>query len=430
MTRGSLAVAALISTLLAPTPLTAPADARIGGATGRAAPSPHRRPEVARRWVATWAASPEGPPISGIPAVKAFTGRSIRQVVRVSMGGDTLRVRLTNAFGQVPLVVGAARIALSAGGARIVPGTIRTLTFDGDTTVTIPPGAPALSDAVALHAPPLADVAISLYFPDSTQPSTFHELSVETSYLSPPGDHTGDAAMPVDTTSESWYFLAGLSVRAPEGSAAIVALGNSITDGYGSTVDANARWPNVLAEHLAAAHALDRLAVLDEGISGNRILHDHAGRSALARFDDDVLRQPGVRYVIVMEGINDINWPQFPAYRDQDVSAAEIIAGQAQLIARAHEQGLRIFGATLTPFEGCGCYTAAGEAKREAVNAWIRTGGAYDGVIDFDAVTRDPAHPTRFLPAYDSGDHLHPGDAGYRAMGEAVNLALFGVRSR
>jgi lysophospholipase L1-like esterase len=374
-----------------------------------------------RHWVGTWAASPQGALASRPPSMKAFDGQTIRQVVRVSMGGDTVRVRLSNEFGRTPLVVGAARIALSDGGASLVPGTSRTLTFGGDSTFTIPAGAPALSDPVAFHVPALADVAISLYLPDSTAAATFHSLSRATSYVSPQGDHTADVAMPADTTTVSWYFLTGVSVRAPGDAAAIVALGNSITDGYQSTVDSNARWPNVLARHLAAAHALDRLAVLDEGISGNRILWDHEGRNALARFDGDVLRQPGVRYVIVLEGINDIGWPLRAEWRDQDVSAARIIAG--------HELGLTIYGATLTPFEGAGYFTPEGEAKREAINRWIRTSGAYDGVIDFDAATRDPAHPTRFLPAYDSGDHLHPNDAGYRAMGEAVDLALFGVRA-
>ena len=382
-----------------------------------------------RHWVGTWAASPQGVVASGAPRLAAFAHQTIREVVRVSMGGDTVRVRVSNEFGTAPLVVGAARIALSAGGAGIAPGTSRTLTFGGDTAFTIPAGAPALSDPVALHVPALADVAISLYLPDSTPASTFHPLSVATSYVSAPGDHTADTAMPVDTTARNWFFVSGVSVRAPGDAAAIVTLGNSITDGYGSTPDSNARWPNVLARHLEAAHALTRLAVLNEGISGNRILHDQAGRSALARFDGDVLRQPGARYVIVLLGINDIGWSANPRYQDQDVSAAGIIAGHEQLIARAHELGLLIYGATLTPFEGAGYYTAAGEAKREAVNTWIRTSGAYDGVIDFDAVTRDPDHPTRFLPAYDSGDHLHPGDAGYRAMGEAIDLRLFGVRA-
>ncbi len=378
-----------------------------------------------RHWVGTWAASPQGAIASSGPEVKRFVDQTVRQIVRVSMGGDTLRVRFSNELGRAPLVIGAARIALSDGGASITTGSSRPLTFGGAASITVPAGAPVLSDPVVLHVPPLADLAISLYLPDSTVASTYHELSVQTSYISPAGDHTGAVDMPTARKAVNWYFLTGVSVRAPADAAAIVTLGNSITDGYASTVDGNARWPNVLAQHLGDVNELDRLSVLDEGISGNRILHDHEGRNALARFDQDVLRQPGVRYVIVLEGINDIGFSKIGAFRDQDVSAEEIIAGHQQLIARAHELGLTIYGATLTPFVGAGYASAEGEAKRQAVNEWIRTSGEYDGVIDFDEVTRDPAHPGRFLPKYDSGDHLHPNDAGYRAMGEAVDLALF-----
>ncbi len=403
---------------------TAALGAALVFATSVAAQSPERT-TPARHWVGTWAASPEGAPASSPPSVKSFANRTIRQVVRVSMGGDTIRVRFSNEFGHAPLRIGAARIALSAGGEKVAPGSRRMLTFGGDSSITVPTGAPVLSDPVALRVPPLANLTISLWLPDSTEASTYHDLSVATSWVSSTGNHTYDTTMPVDTTSVSWYFLSGVSVRAPAEAAAIVTLGNSITDGYQSTVDANARWPNFLAEHLASAHEIDRLSVLDEGISGNRILHDRAGQNALARLDRDVLRQPGVRYVIVLEGINDIGFSQFKDFKSQNVTAAEIIAGQKQIIERAHELGLRVYGATLTPFEGAGYATPAGEAKREAVNRWIRTSGAYDGVIDFDRVTRDPAHPERFLPKYDSGDHLHPNDAGYRAMGEAVDLALF-----
>ncbi len=382
-----------------------------------------------RHWVGTWAASVEGGPSSDTPSLKSFADQTIRQVVRVSMGGDTVRIRLTNEFGGASLRIVAARLALSAGDANIVAGSSRTLTFAGDSTVRIPAGAPILSDPVVMHLAPLSDLAISLFLPDSTPASSYHELAMATSYVSA-SNHTADDVFPVETTSRSWYFLSGVSVRAAGNAAAIVTLGNSITDGYASSVDSNARWPNELARHLRASHLLDRLAVLNEGISGNRILHDESGPDALARFDRDVLAQPGVKYVIVMEGINDIGFSSFSDFKAQDVSAAEIIAGQKQLIARAHEHGLQIYGATLTPFEGCNYFSAAGEAKREAINHWIRTSGAYDGVIDFDALVRDPAHPTRFLPKYDSGDHLHPGDAGYRAMGEAIDPTLFGETAR
>jgi len=378
-----------------------------------------------RHWVGTWAASPQGTIASSGPEVKSFEDQTIRQIVRVSMGGDTLRVRFSNELGRTPLVIGAARIALSAGGAKIEPGSSRSLTFGGATSITVPAGAPVLSDQVTLHVPPMADLAISLYLPDSTAATTYHELSVQTSYVSTPGDHTDAVDMPTALKAVNWYFLSGVSVRAPANAAAIVTLGNSITDGFASTVDANTRWPNFLARHLRDAHQLDRLSVLDEGISGNRVLNDHVGRNALARFDQDVVSRPGVRYVIVLEGINDIGFSETSGFRNQNVSADEIIAGHRQLIARAHELGLTIYGATLTPFEGAGYASAEGEAKRQAVNEWIRTSGEYDGVIDFDEVTRDPAHPSRFLPKYDSGDHLHPNDAGYQAMGEAVDLALF-----
>ena len=413
MSHRTLLAAALAATLLGSSSVAAQLPAR--GA----------RPAEGRRWVGTWAASPQGALASFAPSVQAFNNRTIRQIVRISMGGDTVRVRFTNEFGRMPLVIGSARIALAATGASIVPGSSHALTFGGDSAFTIPAGAPALSDPVVIHLPALADVTISLYLPDSTAASTYHELSAETTYISPPGDHTGELAMPADTTAVSWYFLSGLSVRAPLSAVAIVALGNSITDGYASTVNADVRWPNVLARHLGEAHELDRLAVLNAGISGNRVLHDREGENALARFDRDVLRQPGVQFVIVLEGINDIGLASLAQFKDQAVSAAQIIAGQQQLIERAHESGLKIFGATLTPFERCFYFTPAGEAKRQAINRWIRSSGAYDGVVDFDQVTRDPANPTRFLPTYDSGDHLHPSDAGYRAMGEAVDLLLF-----
>lgn len=379
----------------------------------------------AGRWIATWGASPQIP-----TAPLALENQTVRQIAHVSLGGEVLRVRLSNAFGSTSLPVSEAHVALSAGGSSIAPGTDRQLTFGGSPTTVIPPGALVVSDPVALAVPPLGNVAISLFFPGSVSATTEHSLAVQTTYVSPPGDYAGDATMPAaGTTTVSWYFVNGVEVMTDgRPTASIVALGDSITDGYASTVSANHRWPNYLAARLQARPGTSNLAVVDEGISGNRVLHDFIGPNALGRFDRDVVPQSGARWVIVLEGINDIGIPGAFGAPDQVVSADEIIEGHRQLITRAHAMGLRIYGGTLTPFEATlipGYYSAEGEVKREAVNQWIRTSGAYDAVIDFDAAVRDPSHPTRMLPAYDSGDHLHPNDAGYQAMANAIDLHLF-----
>ena len=382
-----------------------------------------------KRWVGTWTASPQAPEppfVGATPA--AFDNQTVRQIVRTSIGGSTLRVRFSNEFGTTPLVIGAARVALQASGADIVASTDRVLTFGGRTAVTIPAGAPALSDPVALDVPPLSNLVVSIHLPQPTVARSFHSLGRQTTYISAPGDYTALPVLPVASTTQSWFFLTGVAVKAPKRSAAIVTLGDSITDGFASTVDANRRWPNLLAARLQARPQFRHLAVLNHGISGNRTTFDLIGPNALARFDRDVLTAPGARFVIVLEGINNIGIPGAFGLSQQAVTADDIIASYQQLIARAKEQGLTIFGGTLTPFEGTifpGYYTPEGEAKRQAVNLWIRTSGAFDGVIDFDKAIRDPAQPTRMLPAYDSGDHLHPNDAGYQAMANAVDLALF-----
>jgi lysophospholipase L1-like esterase len=374
-------------------------------------------------WISTWGASPQSP-----AAPLAIDGQTLRQVAHVSLGGERVRVRLSNAFGTTPLVVTEAHLARSAGGDAIMPGTDRTLTFGGAPSVTIPAGALFVSDPVTLDVPALANLTVSLYFAGAVSATTEHSLSVQTSWLSPPGNFAGDAALPAgSSTSIHWYFLNGIEVLSDSPrAAAIVTLGDSITDGFASTVDANRRWPNLLAARLQARRPTADLAVVDQGISGNRILHDIAGPNALSRLDRDVLAQSAVQWVVVLEGINDIG---FTAFRpDEDVTADEIIQGHRQLIARAHARGLSIYGATLTPFEGTifpGYFSPEGEVKRQAVNAWIRGSGEYDAVIDFDRAIRDPAHPTTMLPAYDSGDHLHPNDAGYQAMADAVDLSLF-----
>jgi len=376
-------------------------------------------------WTSTWGMSPQ---TSGAPL--SISGQTLRQVAHVSIGGKRVRVRFSNLFGAASLEISEARVAISSGGSATLLNTDRRLTFGGSTSTTIPPGALVVSDPVELEVPALANVAVSLFFPGPVSATTEHSLAVQTSYISPAGNFAAAGMLPSGTaTTTAWYFLNGIEVE-PRSShpAAIVALGDSITDGYASTVDANHRWPNFLAARLQERKNTSNLAVVDQGISGNRILHDLVGPNALARFDRDVLAQSGARWVIVLESINDIGIPGAFGLSSQDVTAAQIIEGHRQLVERAHAKGLAIYGGTLTAFEGTlfpGYFTPAGEAKRQAVNHWIRTSGAYDAVIDFDKATQDPAHPTRLLPAYDSGDHLHPNDAGYEAMAKAVDLSLF-----
>jgi lysophospholipase L1-like esterase len=379
-------------------------------------------------WVATWGASPVAP-LPANTTNPGFTNQTMRMVVHTSLGGNEVRVRLSNAFGSESLVIGAAHVAIHSKDASIASGTDRPLTFNGTGTATIPPGALVISDAVKLDVPALSDLAVSLYLPGPTGQATWHAAALSTNYVSRAGDFTGAADLPVDHTVASWFYLTDVEVKSSKDAFALVTFGDSITDGTRSTPDTNHRWPNLLAERLAQHHV--KLSVVDEGIAGNRVLHDLVGPNALARFDRDVLAQPGVGFITVLLGINDIgDISRLPAVAQagrapQPVSAEQIIAGHLQMITRAHQQGLKIVGCTLTPFEGAAYFSPEGETKREAVNKFIRGGGAYDGVIDFDAVVRDPGHAARFLPAYDSGDHLHPNDAGYKAMADAIDLSLF-----
>jgi lysophospholipase L1-like esterase len=387
----------------------------------------------ADHWVVTWGASP-APQLADETQMRdaklVFENQTLREIVHTSIGSNTVRVRLSNAYGKQTVEVGAAHIALRAKGSEIAAGSDRALTFSGRPTVSIPPNALVLSDPVKLDIPATGDLAISIFLPKAATGAGIHYSAQQTSYIAP-GNVTDTASISNATTMTSWVFLTGVDVLAPESASAVVAFGDSITDGARSTVDANHRWPDILANRLQ--HSGKKIAVLDAGIGGNRILHDATsnirfGVNALARFDRDVLAQPGVKYVIVLEGINDLGHAGTSAPASETVSSDDLIAGFKQMIERAHEKGLKIFGATITPFEGTvfpGYFTPEKEAKRKAVNEWIRTGRAFDGVIDFEKAIRDPQNPNRVLPAYDGGDHLHPGDAGYQAMGAAIDLRLF-----
>jgi lysophospholipase L1-like esterase len=387
----------------------------------------------ADHWVVTWGASP-APQLADETQMRdaklVFENQTLREIVHTSIGSNTVRVRLSNAYGKQTVEVGAAHIALRAKGPEIAAGSDRALTFGGRPTVSIPPNALVLSDPVKLDIPATGDLAISIFLPKAATGAGIHYSAQQTSYIAP-GNVTDTASISNATTMTSWVFLTGVDVLAPESASAVVAFGDSITDGARSTVDANHRWPDILANRLQ--HSGKKVAVLDAGIGGNRILHDATsnirfGVNALARFDRDVLAQPGVKYVIVLEGINDLGHAGTSAPASETVSSDDLIAGFKQMIERAHEKGLKIFGATITPFEGTvfpGYFTPEKEAKRKAVNEWIRTGRAFDGVIDFEKAIRDPQNPNRVLPAYDGGDHLHPGDAGYQAMGAAIDLRLF-----
>lgn len=363
-----------------------------------------------------------------LPPAPGFTDTTLRQVVRVSIGGRTLRVRFSNEFGRAPLTLAATRIARSVGGSAIDPATDRALTFNGRPSATISPGEALLCDPLDFELPPLSNLAVTISVRGAPSDVTGHPGSRTTSYLQA-GHAESAPALPDGVPVDHWYFLAGIDVSAPRAAGAVVILGDSITDGRGSTTNGNDRWPDVLARRLQASPATAHVAVLNAGIGGNRLLRDGLGPNALARLDRDVLAQSGVRWLIVLEGINDIGTAAGARAKGEPAAtAADIIGACAQIIERARARGIQVYGATIMPFEGfsyAGYFTPESEAERQKVNAWIRTSGRFDAVIDFDALTRDPGRPGRLSAAVDGGDHLHPSPAGYRIMGEAVDLTLF-----
>jgi lysophospholipase L1-like esterase len=396
------------------------------------------------RWVATWAASPQAatfefprpknmPEQKEAPAVQPDEAASfvlppiidhqtVRMTVRASIGGSMVRVRISNAYGRTPLAVAAARVALSAGESAIVPESDRILTFSRNAGFVIPPGAIVVSDPVDLEVPALSDLTISIHVTGLPTAPTVHLTGLKTTHISRRGDFTGAKEIADATTLHSWYWIAGVDVMAPVDAAAVVAFGDSITDGATSTPDRNRSYPDRLAERLAADRATASIAVLNQGISGNRLLADGAGDSALARFDRDVLAQPGVKWLIILHGINDIG---MAAMMGAGVAAGDLIAAHRQLIERAHLHGIKVIGGTLLPYEGAIYYSEQGDAVRREVNEWIRTSGAYEAVVDFDAELRDPDNPGRLNKAYFNDDFLHPNDDGYKVMADAIDLSIF-----
>ena len=382
----------------------------------------HTAPEL--RWTTAWGAAPgsTGPSLSS---------KTVRQIARLSIGGTHIRLRLSNLFGAGPLSIGSVRVAIPAGRSAIQRDTDREVTFTARPGVTIAKGGDALSDPLEFPVKALAQLAVSIHVRDDGGTSTIHGTALQTAYMAG-GDATAETVFVNGETDDSRYFLTDIEVAAVADARAVVILGDSITDGVGSTEDGNARWPDVLATRLQADPALASIAVVNAGISGNRILNDgrapFIGPSSLSRFDRDVVARPGVRFVILLQGSNDISASDMLPTPEDHVSAQQIIDGMKALIARAQAKGIRIFGATLLPREGVGkpfVNTDAGRAKRRAVNDWIRTAGAFDAVIDFERVMTDPARPGHLRPAFDSGDHLHPNDAGYAAMASAIDLRLF-----
>jgi lysophospholipase L1-like esterase len=399
-----------------------------------------------RLWVATWASSPQPTNPNPNLAMLNIENQTVRERVRVSIGGSEICIRLSNEYGSAPLLAGSVTVAIPTDASSVAPNTIRSVTFGGRNSIVILPGAPLLSDPVAFPVSSRAEISISIYFPKRVSTPTIHELALKRAIISQQGDQTHAAKIEGGVQSKSSIVISAVLVPAEPGQRLVVAFGDSIVDGDGSTMDSDHNWPSDLVRRLLNSSETSRVAVVNEGLAGNRLLSNDDGASArvglsaglganaLARFDRDVLALPGVTHIVLLEGINDIGFPgakidgQYLTDPADVRTAEELIEAYGQLIARAHAHGIKLIGATVTPCEGVdlpGYYSEAKEAVRQAVNKWIRTSGSFDGVIDFDAILRDPQHPSRILPRFASSDHLHPNDAGYGAMADAIDLSLF-----
>ncbi|HEX5318335.1 MAG TPA: SGNH/GDSL hydrolase family protein [Stellaceae bacterium] len=377
-----------------------------------------------QHWVGTWTASP-APSEAGY----GLNNHTIRMNPRVSLGGGTIRVRVSNAYGARPLTIGAGTVALREKGPGIVPGSSRALSFNALPSATAAAGAVLVSDPVRLEVPALADLAVSLYLPQELPPAfgLTGRYARQTNYISPPGNFAAETMMPVGKITDEWFFVSGIDVAASPETGGVVCLGDSLTDANISTHDAFCRWPDQLSRRLAERRGGRPMAVMNQGLGGNRILHDLRGDSGLKRFDRDVLAQPGVTHAIAMLGTNDLR--NRNAKPEEEVTAEQMIAGLHQMAVRAQARGIKFIAATLTPFGNetfmANAWNPAREKHRAAVNAWIRESAALDGVADFDAAIRDPAIPTQMAAVYDCGDGLHPSDLGYNKLGDAIDLALF-----
>jgi lysophospholipase L1-like esterase len=392
-------------------------------------------------WVATWAASPEPAPADPDEPLLNIENQTVRERVRVSVGGPKIRLRLSNEFGSAPLLIGSVTVALPNGPAGIQSASVRTVTFDGHNSVSISAGAPILSDSIDFPVTPGTEISISLYFPKRVSSVTWHIFALKHAVVSTPGDHTRDEKIEAGADSESSIAVSAVLVPAQPSQRLIAVFGDSIVDGNFSTVDADRNWPSDLVRRLQRTSADSKLAVVNEGIGGNRLLSNgrlaFMGDNALARFDRDVLSLPGVTHIVLFEGLNDIGFPgarlgekSLLADPADARTAEDVIDAYRQMIARAHVRGIKAIGCTLIPFEGAnlkipGYYSDAKEAVRQKVNQWIRSSGAFDGVIDLDKILRDPDHPSRIASRFAWKDHFHPNDTGYQEIADAIDLSLF-----